>query len=313
MPNPVRGRRPHILVAAAAALGLLIVAIISVDLLTPTRYEPGSPSNASAPTGLAGYATLLQIAGHRTSTADAGPAGADLRPGDTAVMLGNPALSAADVTALRRFVSAGGELIARGPASWLGELIASPPSWAPGGESLANPLVPVPEDDAVSNVQTASDGIWTAAGSALPVIGNSDGSVLALATLGSGRIALLSDPSPLQNQLLASASNAALGLSLAGPSSRPIVFIVPTAGASTSGGLGALPLRWKWLLVGLVLAGLALIAARFRRLGDAAPRPPAQLPPRLALVQALGAAIGRTSDAGAVEILTRDRLSKERT
>jgi hypothetical protein len=308
LPTPSGRRRPHVLVAAAAVLGLLIVAIISVDLLTPTRYEPGSPSNASSPTGLAGYATLLQIAGHRTSTASVGPAGADLHPNDTAVMLGGPQLDAADISALRAFVSAGGELITSGPATWLGALIPSPPSWAHGGRPVASALVPVPEDDGVSQIRTASNGIWTSAGSALPVLGDSPGSALVLATLGSGRIALLADPTPLQNQLLASADNAALGLSLAGPSSRPIVFIAPIAGTPASGGLAALPLRWKWLLGGLVLAALALIAARFRRLGDAAPRPPAPLPPRLAHVQALGAAIGRSSDADTVAARVRERL-----
>jgi hypothetical protein len=304
-------RRPHPLVAAAAALGLVIVAIVSVDLLTPTHYESGSPSNASSPTGLAGYATLLQIAGHHTSTASVGPAGAALDPADSAVMLGSPRLGAADISALRRFVIAGGELITHGPAGWLAALIPSPPRWAQGGQPVANALVPVPEDTGVSQIRTTSAGVWTSAGSALPVVGNSAGSVLVLATLGSGRIALLSDPSPLQNQLLASSDDAALGLALAGPASRPIVFIVPIAGTSTSGGLAALPLRWKWLLGGLVLAALALIAARFRRLGDAAPRPPAPLPPRLAHVQALGAAIGRAADAETIATRTRERFAKQ--
>jgi hypothetical protein len=293
------------------ATGLVVVAIVSVDLLTPTHYEPGSPSNASSPSGLAGYATLLQLAGHRTSIASAGPADANLEPADTGVMLGNPRLSATDINALHRFVSAGGELITRGPASWLAALVASPPKWAQGGQPVASALVPVPEDDGVSQIRTVSSGIWTSAGSALPVVGGSRGSVLVLATLGRGRIALLSDPSPLQNQLLASSDDAALGLALAGPASRPIVFIVTTAGTSTSGGLAAIPLRWKWLLGGLVLAALALIAARFRRLGDPAPRPPAPLPPRLAHVQALGAAIGRAGDADTVATRTRERLARE--
>jgi hypothetical protein len=300
--------RPHALVAAAGALGLVILAIISVDLLTPTQYAPGSPSDAKSPTGLAGYATLLGFAGHRISTASVGPAEADLRPDTTVVMLGNPQLDTADVSALRRFVAAGGELIVRGPAGWLGALVPSPPTWAQGGQPVAGALVPVPEDDGVRLIQTASDGIWTRAGSALPVLGDSAGSVLALSTLGSGRIVLLSDPSPLQNRLLASADDAALGLSLAGPASRPIVFIAPSGSATSGSGLAALPVRWKWLLGGLVLAALALIAARFRRLGDPAPRPPAALPPRLAHVQALGAAIGRTADADTVAAEVRKRL-----
>jgi hypothetical protein len=302
--------RPHALVAAAAALGLVILAIISVDLLTPTQYAPGSPSDAKSPTGLAGYATLLAFAGHRISTVSVRPAEADLRPDTTVVMLGNPQLGPADVNALRRFVAAGGELIVRGPAGWLGALLGSPPTWANGGQPVASALVPVPEDDGVSVIQTASDGIWTQAGSALPVLGDGSGSVLVLATLGSGRIVLLSDPSPLQNRLLASADDAALGLSLAGPASRSVVFIAPTTGTSSSGGLAALPLRWKWLLGGLVLAALALVAARFRRLGGASPRPPAQLPPRLAHVQALGAAIGRTADADTVAADVRKRLER---
>src|SRR5436853_88166 len=56
-----------------------------------------------------------------------------------------------------------------------------------------------------------------------------------------GVVYLLPDASPLQNRLLGTADNAAFGLALAGPSTRPVEFLESYHGYGQSAGLSALP------------------------------------------------------------------------
>jgi hypothetical protein len=289
------------LILVTGAVVAVYVVITTVDSLTPSQSGPRSSSYATAPDGLAAYADLLEVAGHRVSRVRMRPGEARLDPGQTVVMLDPDRLSAQDVRALRDFVSAGGELVAGGqsPQAWLGGLIANPPSWSPAGSSFGAPLVPVPENNGVTRVSSTADGAWVAAHGTLPAIGTAGRSLLTVALLGSGRVALLADASPLQNQLLAQDDNAALGLSLAGGPHRPVAFIEGVHGFGGTGGLAALPVRWKWLLGGLILAALVLIAARIRRLGPPEPATAAGVPPRRAHVVALASALRRTGDPSA--------------
>jgi hypothetical protein len=285
------------LLALAAAFAALAVAAVVVNGLTPGQGGSTSSSYASAPDGLGAYAELLTRSGHpvtrlRTALANAQP----LDPGRTLVMLDPETVAPSDVTALRQFVSGGGRLVAGGgsPGRWLAGLLPDPPSWSPDGSSLASPLVPAPEIAGVTRVRSAGQGSWRNAHAALPVLGAASGSLLTVARLGRGRVALLADTSPLQNRFLASADDAALALALAGPPGRPVEFSENVHGYGTARGLAALPTRSKWALVGLLLAAVALIAARIRRLGPPEPPARAELPPRRAHVEALALALSRT-------------------
>jgi hypothetical protein len=125
-----------------------------------------------------------------------------------------------------------------------------------------------------------------------------------VADVGRGRIAVMADASSLQNRLLGQADNAALGLSLAGPPRRPVLFAESLHGFGAATGLDAIPGDWVWALSGLALAGIVLALSRARRLGPPE-RPDRELaPPRRAYAESLGRTLARTSDRGtAVESL----------
>ena len=127
-----------------------------------------------------------------------------------------------------------------------------------------------------------------------------------------GRIALVADPSPLQNRLLAEADNAALALALAGPG--PVTFVESVHGYGAETGLAALPDRFQWALILLGLSGLLLIAARWPRLGPAEPPEEPLFPPRREYVDALAATLARSRDRAAavesVRVAARERLAR---
>jgi hypothetical protein len=299
------------LLALAAACAAFIVGATVINGLTPGQGGPTSSSYASAPDGIGAYAELLARSGHPVTRLRTALADAQLDPGRTLVLLDPDVLAQRDVTAVRAFVSAGGRLVAGGqaPGAWLAGLLADPPSWSPDSSTVASPLVPVPELAGVTLVRSAGHGAWREAHATLPVLADATRAtratgatgatgatrgLLTVAGLGRGRVALLADSSPLQNQYLASADNAALALALAGPPGRPVAFSESVHGYGTRRGLAALPTRWKWALAGLLLAAVALIAARIRRLGPPEPPARAELPPRRAHVEALALALGRT-------------------
>ena len=286
--------------AAIAVVAFLLVAG-TIDGLTPASSGPTSSSYATAADGLAGYAQLLTRAGHGVTRIRVAPAQAALDPRTTIVMLDPNLVLRADVAALRQFVLAGGRLIVGGrePGAWLSELIDDAPSWTASGPTSATPLLPVPETSGVGLVVSTGAGAWNDAGGTLPVLGDPGSSLLTVATLGAGRIELLADSSPLQNQLLSHADNAALGLRLAGAPGRPVAFEEAVHGYGHSSGLAALPTRWKWALIGLIAAALLAVAARMRRLGPVQPPGAPSFPPRRAHVEALASALGRTAPARA--------------
>ena len=131
---------------------------------------------------------------------------------------------------------------------------------------------------------------------------------MTVATLGTGRIELLADSSPLQNQLLAHADNARLGLSLAGAPGRTVQFEEASHGYGGGRGLAALPTRWKWALIGLLVAALLAVASRIRRLGPATPPAPPTPPPRRLHVEALASALARTERPSEAAEPVRDHV-----
>ena len=117
---------------------------------------------------------------------------------------------------------------------------------------------------------------------------------MATRRVGSGTVELLADSSPLQNRLLGSADNAAFGLALAGPPSRPVEFLESYHGYGTGSGLSALPLAWKLLLGGLGLAALVYMVARGRRFGPPEEEGRSLAPPRREYVESLAAVVARS-------------------
>jgi len=290
---------------AVGALGGAIV-LVNVALVFVRHYtaDPGgatSSSYATAPTGLAAYADLLARDGHRVTQLRDTPARARLDAGSTVVLLDPREVSRADARALRRFLDAGGRLLAGGSEEpqWLGRVLRRPPAWSGGGIRFARTRARVPETAGVSRVATAGRGSWTSTGEARPALGAGGRDLLVVAPVGRGRLALLADASPLQNRLLAHADDAKLGLSLAGPAARPVAFVESVHGYGQASGLGAIPTSWRFALGGLVLAALVLIWARGRRLGPAEALERPLPPPRREYVDAVAALLERSRDPAA--------------
>jgi hypothetical protein len=169
-------------------------------------------------------------------------------------------------------------------------------------------------------VSTSGAGTWRTSRGTLPALGAAGRAVLTVSAIGRGRVELLADSSPLSNALIAEAGNAALASALAGPSGRRVVFAETVHGYGQQRGLAALPDRWKWTLIGLLLAAAAWVASRARRLGPAERENRALPPPRRAYVDAVAAALARTHRPGAsaervreavrVRVARRDALTR---
>ena len=293
--------------------GAIVVVNAGLALLGSfTGGTPGGPRSSSYATGgdgLAAYASLVARAGHPVRRLRTAAADTALDPATTLVVVDPAFVTPDDSSALRRFVEAGGRLVAGGADSeaWLRRVLPRGPKWSPEGARDAGPLVPIPELARVDRVSADGLGSWLRPGSSLPALAGGDRTLLAVATLGRGRVLLIADPSPLDNERLDLADNAAFGLGLAGPRSRPVVFAESYHGYGRSSGLSAIPGRWKTLLLLGGVAALALILARGRRLGPAEPGQRELAPPRREYVDALAGLVARTRDHPAVAAALNER------
>lgn len=289
------------------AIGLLAALVIASIILGASRPEedasrsPGSSSADAGSQGLTILATLLEESGREVREASDAPSSDSLESGETAILLDPGGLADADVEALAAFVEEGGRLIIGGDVSPSELEEASGVSVRPGpdsGESIAFPFVPIAETAGVATIE-AGGGRFSDTGAALPIAGDSSGDLAAIAGVGEGDVVLLADSSPLQNGAIASADNAAFAVALAGEEGRPVAFVegLAAGGGSEAEGLAALPSRWAYAAMLLLLAGLAFIWAHLRRLGapdqDARELPP----PRSRYVDALADALARTNSA----------------
>lgn len=287
----------RVIAGIVAFFVVLNVVALVVSFLRPEPGGADGSAYATQPQGAAAYAELLQRNGHpvtyRRAPLDAGR----LDPAATIVVLDAPQLARAERAALAAFLRAGGRLVAGGADAGRG-VVARAPRWVPRGPRRARPAVAVPETRSVRAVVSAGRGGFSALRGALPALGR-DPALLAVPRAGRGRALLLADSAPLQNRLLASADNAALGLALAGPAARPVVFAESPHGYGRATGLAALPVRWRIALAIGALAGLLWLGSRARRLGPpeqtGEPPPPA----RREHVEALALALRRAPDAGA--------------
>ena len=128
----------------------------------------------------------------------------------------------------------------------------------------------------------------------MPLLGDDERSLLTLARIGQGDAFLLATTEPLLNENLDVADDASLGLALAGPRTREVVFLERYHGAGR--GLDALPRQWLFTLVGMAVAALAFMLARGRRLGQPEPEEREFAPRRALYVESLGALLARTRE-----------------
>lgn len=280
------------LYAVALTAGLIIIGA-AVDTFVPSQHGPTSSSYATTPGGLAAYAELLARAGHPVTELRRPPAPGVLSSSQTVVLLDPDLLLPAQGRALLDFARAGGDLVAGGSsgAEFLATILSRPPALRPLAPTRAQPLAATPETAGLRTVVTSGDGGWSPAATPAgmrPALGlPGSPPLLLVGRIGRGRIALLADASPLQNRLLATADNARLGIDLAGPARRPVVFVESVHGYGVARGLAALPSRWWWMVGGLGLAAVAWIAGRWRRLGPPNARGRVLPPARSAYLEAM--------------------------
>jgi hypothetical protein len=263
---------------AVTVVALLVVINVALRFLgTLTGGTPGGPRSSSYATsqhGDAAYAELLGKAGHPVDQVRKLPNSSPPSAEATVFLLDPPAVRTTDLEALRRFVGDGGKLVTAGLShEAMHELVSRVPERAPGSRRVRT-----------EGLQIESDGAAAWRGEGL----------VATRRVGSGTIELLADSSPLQNRLLGTADNAALGLALAGPRGRPVEFLESYHGYGAGSGLSTLPLAWKLLLGALGLAALVYMVARGRRFGPPEEEGRSLAPPRREYVDSLAAVVARS-------------------
>jgi hypothetical protein len=307
----------------AVRIGIIVVAVlIGINLLakfvsdsTGGGGTPGGPRSSAYATqneGLAAYAELLAHEGHPVDVTRGPLRDGTLDPATTVVVLDPDTVSFDDAGVLLTFVVNGGRLITGGTApSYFTALRQDPPLWATPARTdwtQINPsLAPI------THVVSAGDARFSALGDSHALVGGESEALVTEAAVGRGTIVFVADPTPLQNQLLGTADNAALGLALAGGANRTVVFPEGVHGYGPSSGLAAIPTAWKVALVGLAIAGLVLMWARGRRLGPPEDSSRPLPPPRAAYVDAVGSTLNRTGspDAALQVVATRVRSRVE--
>jgi hypothetical protein len=304
-------RRAGLAALAALVFAALVVGALKAESPGASGDRIGASADDAGPGGLASWAALLRAADHSVERQDETPADAELDPQATTVLIDPGHLTSGDLDALRELVEAGGHLVVGGDvtATALRELADTPIELDGGGSSsTARPLVAAPEVDGVVEVEAGGGNAIARAGGALPLLAEGgEGALAALATPGDGRLVVVADSTPLENERIGAADNAQFALNVAGAPARPVHF-VERVRSEPGTGLSTLPVTWLWVFGGLLLAGLCLIAARVRRLG-----PPEQAtrplpPPRRAYVDAIAAQLARVGDRdGAALILAKLR------
>jgi uncharacterized protein DUF4350 len=298
--------------AAAVVVGVN-VALAALDSLG--GGTPGGPSSSSYATGsdgAAAYATLLRRAGHTVSALRTAPAEARLDARDTVVLLDSVGVTADDADALHEFVTSGGRLVVGGaPGGWVADVAPGAPEWVSQDPYIGRPVAPLPEAVGVERVSAAGGGSWRREGPALPVVAGPRGALVAVQRVGDGRVVLLADTSPLSNELLADDDNAALGLALAGPAGRNVLFAESYHGYGEASGIDAIPDDWLAALGIGIVAVAVLMLARGRRFGPPEPDARALPPARSVYVDALGALLSRTRDRAAVAEAFRARAARD--
>lgn len=294
------------MIGLVALLIGLNIASRAVEIVFPEPDGPPSSAYATSEDGFAAYAELLRRAGHDVERLHDRPRELEVDAATTTVVLADAGVvEQVDAAALGRFVEQGGRLVAAGPAfGWLGRVTARPPRWGPDPVVPIRVLAPRAELVRVRRLVGAVQGSWRTAGASVPLLGDDDGSLLTVARVGAGEAFMLADAGPLRNESLGRADNAALALGLAGPQNRDVAFLESYHGYGDERGFAAIPDAWLVTLGGMLVAALAFMLARGRRLGppEAATRELA--PARRLYVESLGTLLARTRQPGeAVEPL----------
>lgn len=259
--------------------GVLIITLgIAAALLdpAPNPLDAGTSSFSAGPRGMkAAYLTLREL-GYDVERSIEPMTALRAQPLITTLILsGEEPASDQDKRAFRAFVDQGGLLVAIGTngGSAVGLVIpsdAKPPSLFNESIEAFRPLVPSPLTRGAGEITMQADGERVfLPGTYVPLYGASlDNPVVAVASLGKGRVVWLADTTPFANAQLGEACNLRFLLNVVGAASeRRVVFDEHYQGhkRSLASYTAGTPLPWIALQFGLV--GVAVLLTHSRRLG----------------------------------------------
>lgn len=289
------------LVAFAAVAILLNLVAVAADSFRGSQVVSGPTGSSHVTTadGLAAYHDLLLAAGHEVSVLNT-----PIRPGtldpSTTLVIASPeefTLDERQVDLIGDFLTNGGRLVLAS-TTFFGDvattLLDPAPRLGPAPPKEVTSLLPVPETAGVATVATSGLYAWKDSGSALPIVGTDGVTVVAVASIGRGRLVLLADPAVLSNAFIG--TNAPLGLAIVGEPGRPIVFDEHVHGYGSDSAITAIPPRWRTALVLLLLAALVWLWSIGSRFAPAEPADRVFPPARGLYVDALAASLARTPD-----------------
>jgi hypothetical protein len=266
----------------------------------PTDGPPGS-SYATHSAGTAALADLLEANGYEVARVRISLGARPPDKDDVVVIINGGALQAEDVDAMRQHVTGGGRLVTGG-STVLDGIVMSPPSGLTATSAGSRATLPVGGFAAVQDVSNGS--AWEDAGSLLPLVGNEDGTMLGIESVGAGTVVALADESVLANGTLDRGDHAVLALLAVGETDGTVRFIEYIHGFTQPTGLAALPTRWKQALLVLALAGVVWLVAHGRRFGPAEDDSRGLAPPRAAYLDAVAATLEASGDPDAAAPLT---------
>ena len=292
-------------IAALIALAVAVVvlgqlATRGIDAFRNGPRGPRGSSYATGPTGLSRYAGLLTRSGY-TVVRRREPLDVDtpVDPAATLVVLDAEHLAPEEGAAIRRFVAAGGRAVVGGtaPNSWLPQVLDDAPVWVPGGQPACHAIISIPESARVTDVVLTSAGHFASQAGTLAFLACNGRISASVASpdggASPGRVVLLSDSGPLQNQFIAARDDAQLGADLLG-GRQEVVFAEQVHGFGAATGFFGLPTHGRTAVSVALLALLLGIAALVSRPRSGGPAPEPLSGGRLELATSLGRRLERS-------------------
>lgn len=294
MPGALDAGDRKLLIAAGCLVAILVVVSATIN---PPQAGPalGIPSSYSATwSGAKAAFLLLRALGYQVDHWERPPTQIPYDPKDTVLVLAEPRIppSEAERQALRRFLNAGGRILATGGmvAFWLPEAGAQPETPSNQEWKVYRPLLPSPLARGAAEIAMSTPANWEAKNpSHLAVYGEGSQSAVVTYHVGKGRVVWWASPTALSNGGIREKGNLALLLNSLGLPERTHVLwdeYYHGLRGSLWSYLGRTPLPWAIAQLGLFL--MFVLATFSRRSGpDRAPAAESRLSP-LEFVETLG-------------------------
>ncbi|WP_320672170.1 DUF4350 domain-containing protein [Patulibacter defluvii] len=298
--------------ALLSVVGLVLVVLIVLGLFGSGGEDPPPRNgwNSAEDRGLAGWRALLRHEGVGVRVAEVDADRLRLLP-RTTYLFAEGDLDRDRARRVLREARRGARVVAAGrDAIVLGRALGLPLASASGGP-VARRARRSPETRSVDRVATgrgavawpgSEHALWALVTAGVGDVLHDPPVVVGQARVGEGTLLLLASRRPVENGGLGVDDNAALAVGLAGRGR--VVALRVRDGAATAAGVSP---RVGVVLALLVLAGVAALLSRGRRLGPAVAPDEDPAPSRSAYVDALAAALARTRDRDAALRPTRER------